>query len=636
MKTNKFKTESKQLLDLMINSIYTNREIFLRELISNASDAMDKYHYLSLTKENYPKGEELKIDLSVNKDMRSITITDNGVGFTYEELVDNLGTIAKSGSKAFKEALDDKNKSDVDLIGQFGVGFYSAFMVAKKVVVITRSLDSETAYMFSSNGKETYTINETVKENHGSEITLYLRDNTDEVSFDEFIDQYTIKSLVKKYSDYVRYPIQMEMTHTHPKYDDKGKEIKGESETVNELETLNSMIPLWKKSKSEITEEELNNFYMQKFGDYEAPLMTLNIQTEGTLTYNSLLFIPSHVPNDMYSDKYEKGLQLYTKGVFIMDKCKELIPDYLKFVKGIVDSSDLSLNISREILQQNHQLTSISANIEKKLLSEFSKTIENDREKYEKFFDNYGVNFKYAIYESFGAKKESLQDLILYKSYKQDKYVTLDEYVKDMKENQKEIYYASGKSKASIEVLPQMDLMKKEDYDVLILSDDIDEFVMMFFNDYKEHKFKSIAQGDIDLLSKEEKEALDKVKEEKKPLLDKIKELLKDKVSDVRLSERLVDSPVCLISGDGVSFEMEKVLSTSPYQNKAKAERILEINPNHEVFKAICKVYETSPDELEDYADLLYSQALLIEGLPLNDPVAFSNKMCDLMIKSSK
>ena len=628
--TKKFKTESKRLLDLMTNSIYTNREIFLRELISNASDAIDKYHYLSLNDENLEKRDNYEIRIDVDKDKRTICISDNGIGMTHDEIVNNLGTIAKSGSLEFLNSMseEDLKNSNIDVIGQFGVGFYSSFMVAKKVVVETRSPFENQGYRFTSEGTETYKIEEIQKDQIGSSVTLFLKDNVNEEDFNAYLEQYKIESLVKKYSDYIRYPIKMKVK----------KEIgeKDEKKEVEEDEILNSMIPLWKKNKSEVTTEQLNEFYQSKFNDFEPPLMSLFINTEGIFTYQALVFIPAHAPYDLYSDKYQKGLQLYSKGVFIKDKCDELVPDYLRFIKGLVDSSDLSLNISREILQQNSQLKKIASNIEKKILAELEKMKNEDFEKYSKFFEIYGINFKYGIYDNFGEKKDALKDLVLYHSIKEDKFITLKQYKEAMKEKQEFIYYATGKSKTSIKAMPQMDMMKKFDYDVLIFSDDIDEFAIQILNDYDGIKFKSIASENLDLLDQEEDKKLDELKENKKSLIDKIKEILKDQVDDVVFSKRLVDSPVCLVSGEGLSLEMEKVLNNLPNSSDVKAKRILEINPNHELFKAIETVFEKDEKELDDYASVLYNQALLFEGMPLKDPLDFSNKICKLMIKAAK
>ena len=632
----KFKTESKRLLDLMINSIYTNKEIFLRELISNASDAIDKYHYLSLTNKDIPAQDSYHIHLSINKDDRILTIEDNGIGMTYEEVINNLGTIAKSGSLEFLNNLKEEQAKDIDIIGQFGVGFYSAFMVSDKVVVETKSPLSEKGYRFTSKGTEKYEIEEIDKPQVGTKIDIYLRKSTEEEDYDQFLDDYHIQSLVKKYSDYVRYPITMEVEKSVPEVDKDGKEIENKYKTIHETITLNSMVPIWKKSKNEVSEKDLNEFYKQKFADYNDPMLSMFVNAEGMLTYNALLFIPKKAPYDLYTENYEKGLKLYTKGVFIMDKCKELIPDYLRFVKGLVDSSDLSLNISREILQQNRQLTKIATNIEKKVLNELTKLQKEDYDKYLDFFNQYGINFKYGIYNSYGADKEKLQDLLVYKTIQQEKPIPLKTYVENMKKDQEYIYFASAKDKNAVLAMPQMDLIKKHEYDVLILDDQIDEFVITMLQNYDKKSFKSINQGDLNILDEKQKEEVEKLKDLKKPLIEKLKEILKDDVSDGVISCRRSDSQVCLVSKDGVSLEMEKVLASLPTENKAKAQKVLELNPNHELFKAMERIYAKDANALKDYAELLYNQALLMEGFPLKDPVAFSNKMCELMIKSSK
>ena len=626
-----FKTESKRLLDLMINSIYTNKEIFLRELISNASDAIDKYHYLSLVGNELPKNNDYEILITINKENKTLTISDNGIGMTKEELINSLGTIAKSGSLEFMEKLKENNEQqqEIDIIGQFGVGFYSAFMVASLIEVRTRSLLTDKGYLFRSTGEETFEIEEIEKENTGTDIILYLRTNDSEYEYDKFLEQWNIKNLVKQYSDYVRYPIKMEVTKSVLK---EGTE--DEYEDVLELETLNSMTPIWKKNKNEITEEEYNQFYKQKYYDHADPLLHILLNIEGNLEYTSLLYIPGEPPYNLYSEKYEKGLQLYCKGVFIMDKCKELIPDYLRFVKGVVDSSDLNLNISREMLQQSKILKSIADNIEKKIISKLQGLMKDDYDKYLGFFKNYGLNLKFGIYDNYGAKKDLLKDLIVFNTTNEEKMVSLKQYLENMKENQEFIYYASAKNKEQVMAMPQMDLVKKQGYDVLVLTDDVDEFMINILMEYNGKQFKAINQGDLDLLEKEEAEKIEKLNDEKKPILEAIKEALKEKVSDVVISKRLTDSAVCLVSSDGLSFEMEKVLASMPNNENIKAEKILEINGNHELFKALEKIYLTNPLELNKYASLLYNQALLIEGFEIENPVEFSNLMCELMIKS--
>ena len=643
-----FKTESKRLLDLMIHSIYTNQEIFLRELISNASDAIDKYHLLSLEDDKLEKRNDYKINLSFNKEARTITIEDNGIGMTLDEINDNLGTIAQSGTLAFAKKMEEleregkgnKDAKQNDLIGQFGVGFYSSFMVAKEVVVETKSPYSDKAYRFTSEGCDTYQIDEIDKSTIGSKIILFLRDNTEDNDYDKYLDEYTLRSLVKKYSDYVRYPIIMLVTHETPKLGEDGKPIEGEYNKEEVLETINSMVPLWKKAKDKITDTEVNEFYMQKFYDYQEPMMQLLFTIEGNINYTALLFIPKKPPYDLYNMNYEKGLQLYAKGVFIMDKCKDLIPDYLRFVKGLVDSSDLSLNISREMLQQNKVLQLMSKNIEKKILSKLEQMKTDEFDKYVEFFKEFGQNLKYGAYENYGQRKDQLKDLLLYTSLNEDKLITLKEYCDKVKEGQKVIYYVNAKSKSEVLAMPQMDIIKKHGYDVLILSEDIDEFVLKVLASYNNFDFKSINQGNIDdLATEEETKKLDELKESHKDLLDALKADLKDEVKDVILSKRLTDSPVCLVSGDGISFEMEKVMNAMPGKDKAEnvhAEKILEVNPNHEIFKALETIYKNNPDDLKDYAELLFDQAMLMEGFPLKNPVEFSNKMCQLMIKANK
>jgi molecular chaperone HtpG len=635
-KTIEFKTESKRLLELMIHSIYTNKEIFLRELISNASDAIDKYHLLSLTNENLEKRNDYEIHLEVDKKHRKLKISDNGIGMNYDELIENIGTIAKSGTLEFLKNMKEKEIKDDDLIGQFGVGFYSAFMVSSKVEVITKSALSDKAYKWISKGEEGFTIEETTKEKIGTDIILTIRKNEGDEEYDEFLEEYKIRSLVKKYSDYVKYPITMEHELSVPLKDDEGKEIEGKYETKIENETINSMTPIWKKNKNEVTEEELNEFYKTQYYDYTNPSFSIWTNVEGALTYKSIVFIPEKAPQNLYSEKYEKGLQLYPKGVFVMDKCKELVPDYLRFIKGLVVSPDLNLNISREILQQNRQLTLIQKNLEKKILNELEKTLKNDRDKYLKFWKEFGVNIKYGVYDNFGMNKESLQDLLLFETVNEEQMVTLKEYKDKMPSEQKEIYYGSAHSKEAMKISPQMDVVKKKGFDVLVLTDEVDEFMISMLNEYDKMKFKSINQGDLDILDDEEKSVIKDLETKNKSLLEKLKEVLNDRVSDVKLSTRLTDSPVCLVSGDGLSFEMEKVMNQLPGEKNLKAEKILEINPKHELFQAIDNLYQTNDESIADYAEILYNQALLIEGLEIKDPVGFSNKMVKVLIKAAK
>ncbi len=641
-----FKAESKRLLDLMINSIYTHKEIFLRELVSNASDAIDKLYYKALS-ENLSdvNKEDLKIHLALDKENRTITISDNGIGMSVEELEENLGTIAKSGSLAFKQELEEN--SDVDIIGQFGVGFYSAFMVASRVEVTSKKYGSDQAYLWSSDASDGYEISECEKDGYGTTIVLYLKDNDEDENYDDYLTTYHIENLIKKYSDYVRYPITMMVEETRQVKDDsetlldeEGKEIEKEPkyETVVEEKTLNSMIPLWKRSKQDITKEEYNEFYKDKFNDYRDPQRVIHFNVEGNVSFTSLLYIPSAAPMDFYSQDYKKGLQLYCRGVFIMDHAEELLPEHFRFVKGLVDSQDLSLNISREMLQHDRQLKVIASRIEKKIKSELLLMLKNEREEYEKFWHNFGVQIKFGVYNNYGAHKELLQDLLLFNSSHDDKLTTLEEYVNRMDESQKEIYFVSGETLDKIDRLPIVKKVKEKGYEVLYLVDNVDEFVLQTLMNFKEKPFKNISQGELDLDSEEEKEALAKKSEDNKEMLEKVKEALDGKVNEVKLSTRLVDDPVCLSASEGMSFEMEKVFASMPEGNPygIKAGRILEINPNHPIFDALVKVYNDDNENLADFAQLLLDQALLIEGFNIEDPVSFSRKICDYMVKASK
>ncbi|MBQ4570900.1 MAG: molecular chaperone HtpG [Bacilli bacterium] len=631
-----FKTETKRLLNLMINSIYTNKEIFLRELIANASDAIDKYHYLSLTDETLEKRNDYKIELSIDKENRTITISDNGIGMTKDELINHLGTIAKSGSKEFQEKLEHENVSPEDereIIGQFGVGFYSSYLVADFVEVNTLSPYSEISYRFTSDGIEEYSLEESDKTTIGTTITLHLRENTEDNNFDEYLDQFTIKTLVKKYSDFIRYPIMMECVTEQPKLDDDGNPTDEYVETIS-TETLNSMIPVWKKNKNDVTREEINEFYKNKFYDYLDPLDYYQYSVEGNITYTALLFIPKKAPYDLYSNKYEKGLQLYTKGVFIMDKCKELLPDYLRFIKGIVDSSDLSLNISREMLQQDKQLTKIATNLEKKVIKHLQELQNDEPEIYKEFFEALGINLKFGIYNSYGEKNDLLKGLLMYKTLKSDTLISLEDYVREMKEGQKYIYFASAETKEDLMSMPQMDALKKKEFDVLLLTEEVDEFVLQILQKFDDIEFKSVNQGDLDLLSDEEKESAKKLADEKQDLLTKIKTALSGKVKDVVISTRLTESPVCLVSGDGISFEMERVMNDLPNGSNIKAERILEINPNHPIFKVLENIQDDK-SKLTDYASVLLNQALLLEGFKVENPNEFIEKMCNIMIEAT-
>ena len=636
-----FKAESKRLLDLMINSIYTHKEIFLRELISNASDAIDKLYYLSLS-ENLSDVDqsELKIHISFDKEARSITIEDNGIGMNLEDMEENLGTIAKSGSLAFKEELAKEEKGDdVDIIGQFGVGFYSAFMVAKRVEVLSKKYGEDKAYLWSSEVSDGYSIEETDKESNGTIITLYLKDNEEEENYDEFLSQYELERLIKKYSDYIRYPIQMLVTEERPiEKEDAEDDRPMEYESVEEVKTLNSMVPLWKRSKSEISEEEYNEFYKNKFMDYTDPMKVIHTSVEGNVSFTSLLYIPGKTPFNFYSQDYKRGLQLYSRGVFIMENAEELIPEHFRFVKGLVDSQDLSLNISREMLQHDRQLKVIAKRIEKKVKSELLLMLKNDREKYEEFWTNFGVQIKFGVYNNFGANKELLQDLLLFYSGSEEKLVTLEEYVNRMQEGQENIYFVSGDSNEKMDQLPIVKTIKSKGYEILYLSDNVDEFVLQTLSTYKDKKFKNVTQGDLDLESEDEKKEREAKAEASKELLSDVKEALAGAVAEVKLSSRLVDDPVCLSAGEGMSFEMEKVLASMPDGNPygMKATRILEINPNHPIFEALQAVYANDKESLNDYAKLLYDQALLIEGFPIDNPAEFSRKICDFMVKAVK
>ena len=629
MQTKEFKAESKRLLDMMINSIYTHKEIFLREIISNASDAIDKLYFKSLTDTSVGmKKSDFAINIAIDKENRTLTVSDNGICMTEEDLENNLGTIANSGSFAFKK--DNDLGDDVDIIGQFGVGFYSTFMVAKEVTVVTKAFGSEQAYKWTSDGVEGYTIEECDKpDGVGTTITLKLKDDTDDEKYSTYLDQYQIQSLVKKYSDYIRFPIRMEVEHTH--YNEEGKE----PEVHKAIETLNSMTPIWKKNKSELTDEDYNNFYMEKFGDYEPPVAHIHSKNEGVATYDALLYIPARAPFDYYSKDYEKGLQLYSSGVMIMEKCADLLPDWFSFVKGVVDSEDLSLNISRELLQQDRQLKIIAKNLEKSIKNELAKLLKNDREKYEKFYSVFGLQFKFGIYQSYGAANETLKDLLMFPSSFDGKNVTLKEYVSRMKEDQKEIYYACGETKERIEMLPQLEKIKDKGYEVLYFTQDVDEFAIKVMINYDGKPFKSISDADLDLDTEEEKEEAKKLDEENKDMFTFMQEAIADKVKTVRLSKKLKTHPVCLSSDGSITIEMEKVLNAMPQNdgNKVKAEKALEINPNHPIFEKLKDLYANDKDKLKDYAKLLYDQALLIEGMSIDNPVEFANLVCELMTK---
>lgn len=638
MAKKEFQAESKKLMDMMINSIYTNKEIFLRELISNASDACDKLYFKSLTDTSINvKKEDLHIHIAADKENRTLTISDNGIGMTKDELEKNLGTIARSGSQDFKASNQNEN---IDIIGQFGVGFYSAFMVASKVTVVSRAEGSEEAWQWSSSGVEGYTLTEAEKPEVGTEITLVLKEDTETDKYSEYLDEYTISGLVKKYSDYIRYPITMyrEKSRQKPKPEDAGDDYKPEYETYTELETLNSMVPIWKRDKKDVKPEEYNEFYKSKFMDYSDPLRVITSRTEGTATYTALLFVPGQTPYDYYTKEYEKGLALYASGVMIMEKCADLLPDYFSFIKGVVDSEDLSLNISREMLQHDSQLKLIKTTLERKIKNELAAWLKNDREKYEEFFRNFGLQLKMGCYASYGMNKELLQDLLLFHSAKENKLVTLREYYEAMPEDQKYIYYAAGESTDRLAKLPAAERVLDKGFDILYLTDDVDEFMLQMLRSYgdkeKEKEFRNISADDLGIETDAEKEEVKAKNEENKELFEAMKEALDGKVTEVRLSQRLKSHPVCLSSSGPLSIEMEKVLNSMPaQQEKVKSEKVLELNGEHEVFAALKRLFEAGDKEkLAAYSEILYDQALLIEGLALEDPVAYANNVCKLMV----
>ena len=626
MEKKEFKAESRRLLDLMINSIYTHKEIFLRELISNASDAIDKLYFKSLTDDKVGLNkDDFAIEIKTDKTARTLKISDNGIGMTEDELENNLGTIANSGSFKFKN--ENKLEEDVDIIGQFGVGFYSAFMVAKEVTVISKAYGSDKAYKWTSSGAEGYSIEECTKENPGTEISLVLKDNTDDENYDEYLEQYKIQSLVKKYSDYIRFPVKMDMQKSRLK---EGTENEYEDYTENI--TLNSMVPIWRKNKSELKDEDYNSFYKEKFFDFTDPLIHIHTKAEGTATYNALLYIPSKAPYDYYSKEYEKGLQLYSSGVLIMDKCSDLLPDHFSFVKGLVDSEDLSLNISREMLQHDRQLKLIAKSLERKIKNELTKLLKNNREKYEEFYKAFGLQLKFGVYNNYGSNKDAVKDLLMFHSSSENKLVTLEEYVSRMPESQKYIYYACGESISRIDHLPQTELVKDKGFEILYFTDNVDEFAIRMLMSYNDKEFKSVSAGDLDIETPEEKEELKEKEEESKDLFGFMQEKLDGKVKTVRLSRRLKTHPVCLTSDGALSVEMEKVLNSMPNDQKVKADKVLEINPEHPVFETLKKLYTTDKEKVEKYSRLLYNQALMIEGMPVEDPVEFSNLVCELMI----
>ena len=625
MEKKQFKSESKRMLDLMIHSIYTNRDIFLRELISNSSDAIDKIYYKALTDKSISFNKDnYFINIHIDKENRILKIEDTGIGMTEDELENNLGVIAQSGSLKFKKEneLDDEH----GIIGQFGVGFYSAFLVADKVTVISRALNSGEAYKWESEGADGYTIEKTNKETVGTEIILKVKENNDDENFDKYLDEYNIQSLIKKYSDFIRYPIKMELTKSKPK---EGSE--NEYEEYKEIETINSMVPLWKKNKTQLKDEDYNNFYLEKHYGFDTPLSHLHISVDGAVSYNSILFIPERAPYDFYSKEYEKGLELYSNGVLIMNRCADLLPDYFGFVKGVVDSEDLSLNISREILQHDRQLRLIAKNIKTKIKNELKSMLKNNREKYEKFYNSFGRQLKYGVYSEFGANRDILEDLLMFYSSKEKKLVTLDEYLERMQENQKYIYYAVGSSIDRIEKLPQTELLLDKGYEILYFKEDVDEFAIKMLNSYKEKEFKSVSSGDLGIEPEDKKELSEEETKETGNILDAMRETLSNRVKAVKASKILKNHPVCLSAEGEVTIEMEKILSAMPNNEGVKAEKVLEINTNHDVFKALKNAYENDKEKFNLYTNLLYNEALLIEGLAIEDPVEFTNNISKLM-----
>ena len=627
MAKKEFKSESKRLLDLMINSIYTHKEIFLRELISNASDAIDKLCFIALTDDKLNMSrEDFKIFIKPDKENRTLTITDNGIGMDKDDLENNLGTIASSGSYKFKQEMGEK-QDDIDIIGQFGVGFYSAFMVAKKITVVTKKYGCDTAYKWVSDGADGYEITETERDEIGTTIVLEIKDNTDEENYDEFLEQYRIQGLIKKYSDYIRYPIMMDMTHSRVKEETKDSD-KPEYEDYTETETLNSMLPIWQRAKKDVKQEEYDNFYREKFMAMEKPLRTIVTSVEGVVTYKALLFIPSQAPYDYYTKEYKKGLQLYSSGVLIMDNCEELLPEHFRFVKGIVDSADLSLNISREMLQHDRHLITIAQNIEKKIKNELTSMLANDRENYEKFFNAFGRQLKYGVASDYGMHKEELQDLLMYYSSTEKKLVTLSEYVDRMKEDQKFIYFAVGENISSIDNLPQTELLRSKGYEILYCTEEIDEFSLQTRLQYKDKKFCSATNDDLGIENDENKEE----EKDSSAILTFVKETLGDKVSEVVASKKLVSHPVCLTAKGGISFEMEKYFNAVQPDSGMKAQRVLELNMNHSAVKAMESAVQTDIEKAKKYAELLYNQALLIAGLPIENPGEYADLVCSLMV----
>lgn len=627
MAKKEFKSESKRLLDLMINSIYTHKEIFLRELISNASDAIDKLCFIALTDDKLNMSrDDFKIFIKPDKENRTLTITDNGIGMDKDDLENNLGTIASSGSYKFKQEMSEK-QDDIDIIGQFGVGFYSAFMVAKKITVVTKKYGCDTAYKWESDGADGYEITETERDEIGTTIVLEIKDNTEEENYDEFLEQYRIQGLIKKYSDYIRYPIMMDMTHSRVKEETKDSE-KPEYEDYTETETLNSMLPIWQRAKNDVKQEEYDNFYREKFMAMDKPLHTIVTSVEGVVTYKALLFIPSQAPYDYYTKEYKKGLQLYSNGVLIMENCEELLPEHFRFVKGIVDSADLSLNISREMLQHDRHLITIAQNIEKKIKNELTSMLANDRENYEKFFNAFGRQLKYGVSADYGMHKEELQDLLMYYSSTEKKLVTLSEYVDRMKEDQKFIYFAVGENISSIDNLPQTELLRSKGYEILYCTEEIDEFSLQTLMQYKDKRFCSATNDDLGIENDENKEE----EKDSSAILTFVKETLGDKVSEVVASKKLVSHPVCLTAKGGISFEMEKYFNAVQPDSGMKAQRVLELNMNHSAVKAMESAVQTDIEKAKKYAELLYDQALLIAGLPIENPGEYADLVCSLMV----
>lgn len=627
MAKKEFKSESKRLLDLMINSIYTHKEIFLRELISNASDAIDKLCFIALTDDKLNMSrDDFKIFIKPDKENRTLTITDNGIGMDKDDLENNLGTIASSGSYKFKQEMSEK-QDDIDIIGQFGVGFYSAFMVAKKITVVTKKYGCDTAYKWESDGADGYEITETERDEIGTTIVLKIKDNTEEENYDEFLEQYRIQGLIKKYSDYIRYPIMMDMTHSRVKEETKDSE-KPEYEDYTETETLNSMLPIWQRAKKDVKQEEYDNFYREKFMAMDKPLHTIVTSVEGVVTYKALLFIPSQAPYDYYTKEYKKGLQLYSSGVLIMENCEELLPEHFRFVKGIVDSADLSLNISREMLQHDRHLITIAQNIEKKIKNELTSMLANDRENYEKFFNAFGRQLKYGVSADYGMHKEELQDLLMYYSSTEKKLVTLSEYVDRMKEDQKFIYFAVGENISSIDNLPQTELLRSKGYEILYCTEEIDEFSLQTLMQYKDKRFCSATNDDLGIENDENKEE----EKDSSAILTFVKETLGDKVSKVVASKKLVSHPVCLTAKGGISFEMEKYFNAVQPDSGMKAQRVLELNMNHSAVKAMESAVQTDIEKAKKYAELLYDQALLIAGLPIENPGEYADLVCSLMV----